>query len=354
MSTDLDDQLAMYGRWLERRCGTDLHAPEPGKIALSPTDVASRSVNDMEVATPTLQPRRRLLLAVAACVVIGVGIAGLAVANRQSSAPPTPVNDAVASIDPPGSLWVLPDPVDRYQLLNGYSFTSRPDPESDVESFAPNGLLLGVVDGAGYIGLRSISMYDSSPIVNGDWSPVDTPSGPAFVTNEPAVLVAQQRNDRWLLVTTSSETQLALDLLDVVSIDEQNELDVDVDVDDLVVIHRYVVSPADVGYTASFQALTVDQSLLTVETATASTPLFPAAGVAERIEPTQINGARAWIATRADPEGEWNALVWSQTPNRIVAVSGQVGLDEVTQLALRLRAVDETAWKLALPDATAD
>ena len=151
--------------------------------------------------------------------------------------------------------------------------------------------------------------------------------------NEPVVLVAQQRNDRWLLVTTASETQLALDLL---------------------VIHRCVASPADLGYNASLQALTVDQSLLTVETATAPTPLFPAASVADRIEPIQINGARAWIATRADPDGEWNALVWSQTPNRIVAVSGQVGRDEVTQLALRLRAVDETAWKLALPDATAD
>lgn len=253
-----------------------------------------------------------------------------------------------------GALWVLPDPVEGYQPLNGYSFTTRPDPESAGESSRPDGLLLGVGDGSGYTGLRSVGVSDRSPIFGGDWSPVDTPSGPAFVTNEPVVLVAQQRNDRWLLVTTSSETQLALDLLDVVSIDDQNELDVDLAVDDLVVIHRYVGSPADLGYTASFQALTVDQSILTVETTTASTPLFPAAGLADRIEPTQINGARAWIATRADPDGEWNALVWSQTPNRIVAVSGQVGLDEVTQLALRLRAVDETAWKLALPDATAD
>ncbi len=47
---------------------------------------------------------------------------------------PTPVNEAVASVDPPGALWVLPDPVDGYQLLNGYSFTTRPDPESGVAS----------------------------------------------------------------------------------------------------------------------------------------------------------------------------------------------------------------------------
>jgi len=169
-------------------------------------------------------------------------------------------------------------------------------------------------------------------------------------------MVAQQRDDRWLLVTTRSEAHVALDLLDVVSIDEQNELnelDVDLETNDLVVIHRFVSSPDDVGYGAYVEALTVDESL-TVETATASTPLFPAAGLADRIEPTQFNGARAWIATGADPDGEWNRLVWSQTPNRIVAVSGEVGLDEVTQLALRLRSVDETAWQLALPDATAD
>ncbi len=108
------------------------------------------------------------------------------------------------------------------------------------------------------------------------------------------------------------------------------------------------------SYTTYFEATSPDGALIIVETATASTPLFPAASVADRIEPTQIDGAHAWIATRADPDGEWNGLVWNETPNRFVAVSGQTSIDTITELAHRLHVVDDTAWTSALPAATPD
>jgi len=57
MSTDLDDQLAAYGRWLERQSGTDLRAPEPGRIA-PPSPVAARR-SESAVERPADSARRR-------------------------------------------------------------------------------------------------------------------------------------------------------------------------------------------------------------------------------------------------------------------------------------------------------
>lgn len=355
MSADLDDQLAIYGRWVERQCATGLRPAHPPVIARDADFLAVHSGVDIDVDTapPLPRPHRRVLLAVAACVIVVVGIGGLVVTNRHSTPPAAPLNDSVSPADPPEALFVLPDPSDGYALANGDTSTSRPDGPPATESFAPNGVLLGVADGTGYTALRSVSIYDSSPIANGEWDPVETPTGPAYLSTEPQVAVAQQRNDRWILVATRSDSQLALDLLDAVSVDEDNELKVDVP-DDHVVIHRYTTPAAGVSYTTYFEATSPDGALIIVETATASTPLFPAASVADRIEPTQIDGAHAWIATRADPDGEWNGLVWNETPNRFVAVSGQTSIDTITELAHRLHVVDDTAWTSALPAATPD
>lgn len=71
---------------------------------------------------------------------------------------------------------MLPDPVDGYVLANGDTTTSRPDGLAATETFAPNGVLLGVADGTGYFALRSVSIYETSPVANGEWKPVDTPT----------------------------------------------------------------------------------------------------------------------------------------------------------------------------------
>jgi hypothetical protein len=164
--------------------------------------------------------------------------------------------------------------------------------------------------------------------------------------------VAQQRGEQWLLITTLNDEQAALDTLDVVIVDDAGDIVVDTDAAGLVIIDDHPSPPGGDGYGTYFEATTSDGARVVVETATASSPLWPAASVATRIEPTELDGARAWTASRTDDNGEWNGLVWSATPNRIVAVSGEATPEEIRRLAESLLVVEKAAWQQALPDAT--
>lgn len=83
-AADLDDQLAIYGRWIEQQCATELRAPQPTAIARASDPVAGRRDVDIDNATPAPQPHRPVRLAVDACVIVVVGVGGLVVANRQT------------------------------------------------------------------------------------------------------------------------------------------------------------------------------------------------------------------------------------------------------------------------------
>ena len=356
MPADDENQLETDGRWLEHQCATPLR-PRNVLGSEHPTGAGDeRAVPDMErVGVGERRPRRRMLLtAAAAGVLVVAGVVGLVAVTREPAVPTVPLNDSVAVVDPPGALFVLPAPVDDYQLANGNVSPSRPDPEAPPETFEPNGLLVGVADANGYSALRSVSISQASPTERGDWTQVNTPTGPAFTTSEPFVAVAQQRNRAWLLITTLGDEQSALELLDFVTVDDTGDIVVDAQAAGLVVIDEYLPPTDAADDRTFFEATTPDGKRITVETATSATPLFPAASVADRIEPTQIDGAKAWIATRIDSDGEWNGLVWNATPNRVVAVSGLASIAEIRRLAERLETVEQTTWQRALPGATVD
>ena len=353
MSTDLDKQVVAYGRWLERQCATPLRRTTQNPPRPRVNGRADRVHDEMPILKPpSPNAQRRRWLAAAASVVVLAGVLGLLSVTRSTSTPPAPLNDSVISNDPVGALFVLPDPTDAYPLANGYSSTSRQDPNAPVETFTPNGVLLGVADQTGYTDLRSVSVYETSP-VDTEWEQVDTSTGPAFVSvSRPDIGVAQQRGNQWLVITTLNDEQMALDMLDVVTIDDAGGIVVDADAAGLVLIDNYPSPTGGDGYGTYFEATASDGALIVVETATASSPLFPAASVATRIEPTQIDGARAWTASRTDDNGEWNGFVWSATPNRIVAISGETTPEEIRRLAESLLVVEQAAWQQALPDAT--
>jgi hypothetical protein len=356
MPADLENQLVIYGSWLEQQCATPLR-PRAVLGSEHPTSFGDeQAALDMErKGAGERRPRRRMLLTAAAVgVLVVAGVVGLVAVNREPAVPTVPLNDSVAVIDPPGALFVLPAPVDDYQLANGNVSTSRPDPQAPAETFEPNGLLVGVVDADGYTALRSVSIYQASPIERGDWTQVDTPTGPAFTTSEPFVAVAQQRNREWLLIRTPTDEQSALELLNFVTVDDTGDIAVDAQAPGLVVIDEHPPPTDGVDHQTLFEATTPDGAATTVETATSATPMFPAASVADRIEPTQIDGAKAWIATRTDSDGEWNGLIWNATPNRVVAVSGHASIAEIRRLAESLEIVEQTTWQQALPGATVD
>lgn len=116
------------------------------------------------------------------------------------------------------------------------------------------------------------------------------------------------------------------------TVDETNGIAVDVQAVGLVVIEDQQQRRPGDAYQTYFTATTAAGALITVETATTSTPLLSVASVADRIETTQIDGTGGWIASRNDSGGEWNALVWRATPNRIVILSGQAELAEIRHL----------------------
>ena len=309
---------------------------------------------------PTTEPadgrepsqRRRVLVGAAAGLLVVAGVLGVFAVTRPTPSPAVPLTDPARTTDPNGALFVLPEPIENYQLANGYLSTTLHDPNDPVETFAPNGVVVGVVNGAGYTDLRTITISDTSPIGNTDVKQVDTSTGPAFISNDPITVVAQQRGSQWLGIATHADEQLALDMLDVISVDETNGIAVDVQAAGLVVIEdQQQRSPGD-AYQTYFAATTAAGALITVETSTTSSPLLSVASVADRIETTQIDGTGGWIASRDDSGGQWNALVWRATPNRIVILSGQTELPEIRRLAEGLQIVERATWLEALPNAT--
>ena len=311
---------------------------------------------------PTTEPadgrepsqRRRVLVGAAAGLLVVAGVLGVFAVTRPTPSPAVPLTDPVRTTDPNGALFVLPEPIENYQLANGYLSTTLHDPNDPVETFAPNGVVVGVVDGTGYTDLRSISISETSPIGNTGSKRVETSTGPAFISTEPITVVAQQRGTQWVGVATLADEQLALGTLDVTTVDETDGITVDVQAAGLVVIEDYQQRTGSDTYTTYFAATTAEGAVITVETATSPTPLFAVASVADRIEATEIDGTGAWIASRDDGGGEWNALVWRATPNRIVVVSGQTELAEIRSLAESLQIVEQAAWRRALPNATVD
>lgn len=355
MSTELEEQLLTYGRWLEQQCATQL-GRSGQRVSQPRVDDRVVGIDTTTESSDGWEPRRRrrILLGAAAGLLVVAGVLGVAAVTRPTPTPAVPLTDPVRTADPTGALFVLPDPVENYRLANGYLSTTLQDPNASAETSAPNGVVVGVVDGTGYTDLRAISISETSPIGNTGSKRVETSTGPAFISSEPITVVAQQRGTQWVGVATLADEQLALGMLDVTTVDETDGITVDVQTAGLVVIEDYQQRTGSDTYTTYFAATTAEGAVITVETATSPTPLFAVASIADRIEATEIDGTGAWIASRDDGGGEWNALVWRATPNRIVVVSGQTELAEIRRLAESLQIVEQAAWRRALPDATVD
>ncbi len=283
-----------------------------------------------------------------------LGVVGIVAVNRTSPSA-LEISDSVATIDPVGALFVLPEPLDAYDLANPYVSEASSAAGGGTAGLGADGVLLGIEDGTGDADLRTATVYDESPTQHGEWTQVDTPTGPAYTTPGPLAAAAQQYGDQWLVITTFGDANLALDVLDDIRIDDTGEIVVDTEPSDLVVISE-LTQPSGSGlHVTSYELTTAGQSRITVETGVHDTPLALGAGLANRLEPTEIDGTRAWVATRVDADGPWIGLVWSATPNRIVAVSGHdVSVTEITQVAESLQYVDEATWRQAFSDVTID
>lgn len=320
-------------------------------------------------STPGLShPTRARVLAVAAVALL-VGLA-ITLAARTLGHDTTPATSGRASTP----LLVLPAPGSPYVINNGYIRTSSP-PLRPVPSAGAthHKVIVGTQDGQVFTNLMRVSLTDGRPepvtsntagAPANEWTETDDTGRSIWVMRDPdglpAVVVAQDRSDRWISIETRpAAEQQAKELLAEVRVDgaERDRLSFQPDVRVLADVTPPTVVPdtptISTGYEMSGDGI---DGFINVETVNHTDVLSAAVYLTDTVEPTTVNDASAWILTRPDETGEWHGLVWSPTPGTSVAISGTTSINRLRSVATSLRVVDQAAWDTALPTAnkTAD
>jgi hypothetical protein len=341
MSTDLDDQLAAYGAWLNQTTGADLTRSDSSLDGTS----GDRAADGPGWA--------KLWLRVAAVLVVAAGIGGLVVSQRSGETPPAVQYSQ--PLDPAAHLYVLPTDPDGLDLANGESYTARPN-ESTI---APEGpmIVIGTQSEGGFSDLIVASVLDALPagFAGSEWIQTDTETGPAFVSTGlvPNSAVAQQRGDRWLMLSGATGDQDLINALSHVEVDLSGTPTIQDG--QRVVIEEINHDPNRASYSTSYD-ITDPTSGITysVETAT-----FPSATILGTYTPnpitlTTVSGTEAWVLTRDDDPaaGTSIGIVWRATPNRVIAIGAAAPVQDVRAMAERLQQVSEDEWRAALPGAS--
>lgn len=350
MSVELEEQLAAYGTWLGRTYRTELSCEEipaaEGAVDRS-VFVESRDRNRGRSNVRARRPRA------AAVVILAVGVGGLVVAQRQPDPAPSPAAQFAMPIDPTTHVFVLPQ--DHEDLSwSKVVCMSQPEPEEDGLRAGPGSVaLLGVEDGEGFSDLIAASTRDTVPLGTELSAEVETRSGTALVAEGlPYDQVAQQRNGAWLVLIGSIGSADLLDVLAHVSVSASGGFTV-AEGERRSIMSEVSWDPNVVDFSTSYEVIDhATRTGFTVETATSPSAVVLAGWAADRITPTVVNGIAAWIATRdLGPDGVSTAMLWRQTPNRVVAISGDVEVHRLQALAERLQSVGDQEWSAALPTA---
>jgi hypothetical protein len=340
MSTDLINQLDVYGIWLEEHCATVLRPQPPTGEPHKGTEI---DVTDVEVTSRSMDSNGRRLI-MAAAVVVLVATAVVALWSHRS----TPTAPAELPADPSGALFVLPPTGDGLILTDAAIWAGTPDP---AQTGVVHAIVVGRRDGDGFVDIVGISdSFDrpGPPSVD-SWAEIDTPAGTVSVSTGGPPLAMQQRGDRWIRLTNVVDAQTIAELLQAIILTSDG-IGFE-SVDGFVEVGTFTDVPALDHSTEYTAALPDDSARFTVSTATASSPLFVAL-LAEQIEPTTINGHVGWLVSSKSDGGSAHAVVWQATPNRIVGVSGNATDEHLVDLAQRLQIVDEDTWTKALPGYT--
>lgn len=334
MSADLEDQLRSYGAWIERS------VQQP----LTPNDVTTGAAPDTVVELLAIPPRstggRPRHLALAAAVLVAVALAaGVLVLTRRSN--PSMLNDRP---DPPDALLLLPEATDGLTLANRSAWAGTPTPEPGTPATV-SVAVIGRRTATGYTDVATAGVTRSRPVLmpQDSWTTISTSRGDAFVTKVGAgFVVAQQRDTHWLEVTTtrvSAEVQAAL--LDLIVV---NGDDIELQAgSELEIVERYRQSTTATEYNSSFTATRSDGTTFTVETAT-SPSVFGVVPTG-RFDRTTVNGRAAWLVSL----GAAHAVMWQETPNRVVTVFTEGDDSGLLAFAATLREVSEPEWSEAIP-----
>lgn len=331
---EVKENLSDYGIWLQHSYGLDLTPPEDAEVLIEPT------------TPPTPSRTGRITLAVAAAAIVVVG-AAVALANDSSE-----LVVASANQDPPGALFVLPDPLSA-DTVRGAQVVE--DGESGLE-LGSEIIVVGVPSGADtFTDLATIWVNPPGTAPDRDATSLDLATGPAEAWNDVFTVVVQDRQGTTIQVMADRDrVDYASTILDSLTLDGDGSTSLATDGQFEVIENAKFEASAI--YTSTYldvtSTLTTDGEAITIETATSPSPLLGAGALSGQLSAIRVQGAAGWAITRNDYDGEWNGIAWQATPNRIIAVSGHAPLDAIQAVAESLTIVTEDEWKTELPNHT--
>ncbi len=348
--TDLIAQLDTYGAWLEQSTNLTLRPTvEPIGLVEHPPTPAPTPLH-APAAPRSARPARRLVAAAAAMALLGIGAVGATALIRDSSTGSILV---AAPADPPGPLYVLPALEAGLEVAHG----NVTELELPADQIPTHRIVVGTRSGDTYQHLATITVgvgpHELRP--GQDWEPIELDNGPALAVDGFLTSVAQQQNGTWVKVITGPDRlPYATALIQAVTIDTDDRLQLTSDAPAQLL---QAINPPPTGtYVTTFYEIATGNSTnsIVVETATATEPLSIATSFGEDLTVAPIRDTIGWQMTRHDADGEWNAVAWRATPNRMIFVSGHAPLHEITAIAETLNIIDEATWQQALPDHTLD
>ncbi len=376
------DQLSRYGTWLEGEVGLalkgdgwsrfdtlvafdgsdetdgDLLRPlEPVEI-LAPVggrDAVSSLTSVEEVRSLGARVPRGARTLVGASVLLLVVVVGGLWLNGQLSS----LASADLPPDPPGALFVLPDPDLELELSGERSDGPFGVPDSSVPL---RGYVFAIAVGDVFHHPVSAWISEGEPHFMPGTEVVEhpAPGGPALVSEfGPSRQVVQQRDEFFLSLTSSTLT--TSELLTVLGELEMNGIGrlVLSESSDLTLMDSVELDPAfaRIG-TSAFDAIGEFDGSITIETANVPSGAMFAGFSGGQWSRWEQGGRFGWEARETfeyvepspeheDEVGPTNGLIWQATPNRAVLVSGQVSIEDLHKIIRGLRIVSEDEWREA-------
>ncbi len=340
------DHLADYGTWTQQSTGlalTPSDGPDSAELA------GAVEIDLGPLPAPVAQARRGRLAVLSIAAAVALVMAGLAVAWPFGSSSIRTTAFATSAEDPPGPLFVLPNPADGYEIGNGYLDEVQPD-----DSQRPTQVLVvGSQDGVVYRDLAAVYVGTEPDRQDRTWETIELASGPAELTDGFATVLAQQRDGVWIRVlTTGDRIGLATEVLEGLESGPGGFFRLTGETDLVILYDDRSPESSPAGTSYEIGALMRSPNGVMVETGRAQVGLLlsSAAMISGEAEAIRVVGQDGWQITRQDPEGEWNGIVWQATPSHIIAVSGVASVETILAIAESLTIVDKATWETALPD----
>ncbi len=237
-------------------------------------------------------------------------------------------------------LYVLPSPVDQWQLSDGVVAAPDPNLAATDERFITIGNLYGLADGDGFDGLRSAVRYPESPLPGAEWEAVRTPRGDAYRRLDDSMTFALQDDDTegWLVASSPSDLVHAYDVLSN-------------DTFHLIDVAAFFPPETPDAPTTSFEMTSPDGSTFAVTTTPSASPLFDVATYAERVEPVDVDGTSGWVIIDEQDTATEVTVTWSPATGRTVSVRGTTSVDVAVAAARSLEPVAADDWAAVFPEA---